>query len=251
MLERELVSRHLPAGARIAVAADPDSIRDLRRAGEWSPATEWAEPEEPGLVVIDLVDPAEALATWVPRWPGTELFLLLLPCAAQDVPLGRVVSAAREHGLHFVEAAPVSGGSPRVAVVATRRPGATRSYLTGEELALDDAATARLVWEWGLGSLTARARDAALSEALDRSTARVAALEQQLAADGERHRLEQASLRGRLADSERRRTQVEQSASFRLGSDLVGVRRRPLRGTGVLVSDAFRLWRRRTARQGS
>lgn len=247
MLERELVSRHLPPGTRIAVAADPSRLGLLERAGEWSLAAEWSGPEDPGLVVVDLAEP-DALATWTERFSATDLFLLLLPCAAQDVPLGRVVAAAREQGLHFLEATPVAGGSPRVAVVAARRAGTTSSYLTGEPMAVDEAATARLVWEWGLGGLAARAREAELAGALDAALAREAALEQRLADESRSHAAEVADVRGRLDRSERRLAKVEQSASFRLGSDLVGIRRRPIRGTGALVSDAFRMWRRRRAR---
>jgi hypothetical protein len=244
MLLRELVRRHVPAGQKVAVAADPELFSDLDRACEWAPAAEWPVGPDPDVVLVDAttVGPlAESLA----RWPSTRTWVLVHTAAPQDLPVGPLVAAARSHGLNLVEAVALPGHH-KVGLVASRNPDALLGYLNEQEIGAPDAA--RLAWEWALSTLGARSRDAAAADAIARLTAERDGLRAELdSVTAQAARDAKAHAEAHSKELEKVRAEADKlraSASYALGQHLVGIKRHPLRTVRKLRAENKRLKRR-------
>jgi len=235
MLVREIVARHLPEGGRLAVSADGSAAGDLWRVvGQEEQAGE-------GPADVLLLDVGDALGATdlVAAAQPADVVVLLLTCPLDELPVGRLADVGRAQGLEYVDAVPVTGSRRYTAAVVAGRDGrALRGYLSGAELDTDPAAVAsRVRWEWGVGSLAARATETVLH-------ADLATLRSELA-DRE---AELGDARQRVQQVEKRLELLEQSTALQLGRDLVALRRNPLRGARQLVGDVRRARRRRTAR---
>jgi hypothetical protein len=239
MLVREIVARHLPEGGRLAVTADGSAAGDLwrvvgqeERTGE-GPADLLLLDVGDGLGTADLVAAAEP----------APVLVLLLTCPLDALPLGRLSDLGRSQGLAYADAVPVTGSRRYTAAVvagrdAARNTAALRGYLAGTELDGDDpAVAARLRWEWGVGSLAARATEVTLQADLASVRSDLADREAEL-----------GDTRRQLEQAEKRLAALEQSTALRLGRDLVALRRSPFGGTRRLLSDVRNARRRRTAR---
>lgn len=225
MLIRELVARHLPDQGSVAVRADRNAVGDLARV------TQARDSTDPDLVLIDVGDGTAAGDT-LDEAPEAPLVLMLLTCPAESVPVGRVLEAARARDLHYLDAVPLTGsGGYRVGVVAGTAAGPPYGYLVGERPEGDPAA--RLAWEWGLGSLALRAADVRAQEEVT-----------SLRTDLEAARQEVDTLRTQVTEQTSAAQRALGSPAYLLGTDLVMLRRRPVRGTGKLLADAVRLRRR-------
>jgi hypothetical protein len=237
MLVREIVARHLPDGGGVAVLADADVAAELRRlSGHDGQAAGGAA----GLLLVDAGDGLDA----ADRLGGAEqapVVVLLLRCGPAELPVGRLADLGRLHGLEHVEAVPLSSsGRWQVAVVAARPGAPLRGYLTGAQVDGDEAAAAsRARWEWGIGSLAARAAEAALEAEL--ATARAALADREA---------ELATVRAQAEQAQKRLALLEQSTALALGRDLVDLRRSPLQAARRLVGDV-RDARRRASRRSS
>lgn len=235
MLVREIVARHLPEGGRLAVTADGSAAGDLWRVV--------GQEERPGEGPADLLllDVGDGLGTadLVAAAEPAPVLVLLLTCPLDALPLGRLSDLGRSQGLAYADAVPVTGSRRyTAAVVAGRDPAALRGYLAGTELDGDDAAVAaRLRWEWGVGSLAARATEVTLQADLASVRSDLADREAEL-----------GDTRRQLEQAEKRLAALEQSTALRLGRDLVALRRSPFGGTRRLLSDVRNARRRRTAR---
>lgn len=235
MLVREIVARHLPEGGRLAVSADGSAAGDLWRVvGQEAPAGE-------GPADLLLLDVGDGLGTadLVASAEAAPVLVLLLTCPLDALPVGRLSDLGRSPGLAYADAVPVTGSRRyTAAVVAGRDPAALRGYLAGAELDGDDpAVAARLRWEWGVGSLAARATEEALEGELGAVRSALADREAEL-----------GDARRRADDLEKRLAALEESTALQLGRDLVALRRSPLGGTRRLLSDVRNARRRRAAR---
>ncbi len=247
MLLRELVSRHVPAGQRVAVAGDPELFGDLERVCDWTPAEAWPEETTPDAVIVDL-GVADALATWTARWPGAGTWLLVHPTAPEALPVGPLVASVRSQGLHLVEALALPGHH-KVGLVASRDPRSLLGYLNGHEAGTPDADVAsRLAWEWGLSTLVSRAREASALAEVERLIAERVALQAQLdatAAQADRHatalKQQAAHHTSQLEKAKGEAEKVRTSASYVLGQHLVGMKRHPVRATRKILADSRRL----------
>lgn len=237
MLVREIVARHLPEGGAVAVHAAEQELAELRRL-----AGQGDEPAvgETALLVVDAGDGLDLAE----RTAGAEqapLVVLLLRCPVAALPVGRLAELGRTLGLEHVETVPLSSsGRWGTAVVAARNGAPVRGYLNGAVVDGDPAAAvSRMGWEWGVGSLVARAAEVALQAELAAARQELADREQELTA-----------ARSRAEQAEKRLALVEDSTALRLGRDLVQLRRSPLRGARRLVGDV-RDARRRASRRRS
>jgi hypothetical protein len=256
MLLRELVRRHVQPEDHLALAGDPEMFPDLERVCRWTEASAWTDEKAPDAVLVDLGDdPGAALEATAGRWPQARTWVLVHAALAGDLPLAPVIAAARRHGLHLVEAVALPGRH-KVGVVASSQPAPVVGYLNGHPVDQpDEDAAARMGWEWALGTLAARAKEAVDETTIARLTAERDRLATRLQQAQERLEQQQAAVKEELAGLRRkveaarvRDERVRSSASFVLGQHLVTMRKHPVKGLRGLMRDRGRI--RKERREG-
>ena len=208
-----------------ALDVDPGAVVDATQGalgGGLRPGTfaegSVADTAAGGLSLVAASDvTSDALASSLQGIAEGASVLLLLPRAAVDLPVGRVVDAVCDAGLQVQAVVPVEHSTHRTAVVVTRSAATAPVYpylLSRPAVPLDESGVHRVVAEYLVGGLQARAVDAGADSA--DTPARVAALEKQLAAT-----------RARLAAVEGSRAYAGRALSDVRSTPVSGLRKLP------------------------